>query len=84
MYNIFTVAENTISNSPKVPGARFLRKNGLFCFISISNFGSFKNPFAKITSLSELYFRFIRFTLMVQTQKVISMNYGSSTSNGKP
>ena len=27
------------------------------CFISICNFGSFKNPFATISSLSELYFR---------------------------
>ena len=26
------------------------------CFISICKFGSFKNPFATITSLSELYF----------------------------
>ena len=30
--------------------------NGLFCFISICKFGSFKNPFVMITSLSELYF----------------------------
>ena len=35
-------------------------------------FGSFKNPFATITSLSELYFRF-RFILLVQTKKVIPM-----------
>ena len=34
---------------------------------------------ATITSLSELYFRFRRFILLVQTKKVISMNYGSST-----
>ena len=27
------------------------------CFISMCKFGSFKNPFAMITSLSELYFR---------------------------
>ena len=52
----------------------------LFLFISICKFGSFKNPFATITSLSELYFRF-RFILLVQTKKVISMNYGSSTSS---
>ena len=31
--------------------------------------------------LSELYFRFRRFVLLVQTKKVISMNYGSSTSS---
>ena len=28
--------------------------SGLFCFISISKFGSFKNPFATIINLSEL------------------------------
>ena len=50
-------------------------------FSSICKFGSFKNPFATITSLSELYFRFIRFILLVQTKKVISMNYGSSASS---
>ena len=42
------------------------------------------NPFATITSLTELYFRFTRFILLVQTQKVISMKYGSSISNLKP
>ena len=35
--------------------AKFLGSDGL-CFISICKFGSFKNPFATITSLSELYF----------------------------
>ena len=54
------------------------------CFISICKFGSFKNPFATITSLSELYFRIRRFMLLLQTKKVISMNYGSSTSSWKP
>ena len=51
-----------------------------FCFSSTCKFGSFKNPFAMITGLSELYFRFRRFILLVQTKKLISMNYGSSTS----
>ena len=51
------------------------------CFISICKFGSFKNPFATIASLSELYFRIRRFILLVQTKKVISMNYDSSTSS---
>ena len=46
--------------------------------------GSFKNPFATITSLSELYFRFRRFILLVQIKKMISMNYGCSTSSWKP
>ena len=64
--------------------AKFLGSNGLFCFISICKFGSFKNPFATITSLSELYLRIRRFFSLVQTKKVISMNYGSSTSSWKP
>ena len=51
-----------------------------FCFSSVCKFGSFKNPFAMTTSLPELYFRFRRFILLVQMKKVISMNYGSSTS----
>ena len=42
---------------------------GLFCFISICKFFSFKNPFARITSLSELCFRFRRFILLAQTSK---------------
>ena len=68
----------------KVPSARFLGRDGFFCFISICKFGSFNNPFATINSLSELYFRFRRFILLVQMKKVISMNYGSSTSSWKP
>ena len=59
--------ENTISNSPKILRAKFLGSDGLFCFSGICKFGSFKNPFATITSLSELYFRFRRFILLVQT-----------------
>ena len=70
----FTFIENAISNSPKVPRATFLGSDGLFCFNSIHKFGSFKNPFATINSLPELYFRFRRFSLLVQTKKVISMN----------
>ena len=68
----------TVSNLPKV--LRALRSDGLFCSSSICKFASFKNPFAMITSLSKLYFRFRRFTLLVQAKKVISMNYGRSTS----
>ena len=51
------------------------------CFISICKFGSFKIPFATITSLLELYFRFRRSNLLVQTKKLISVNYGSSTNS---
>ena len=54
------------------------------CFIITCKFGSFKNPFATITSLSELYFSIKRFILLVQTKKVIFMDYGSNTSSWKP
>ena len=43
-----------------------------------------KNPFATITSLSEFYFRLRRFILLVQTKKVISMDYDICTSSWKP
>ena len=43
--------------------SKFLGSNGLFCFISICKFGSLKNPFAMITSLSKLYLRIRRFSL---------------------
>ena len=42
------------------------------------------NRFTMITNLSELYFRSRRFILLVQTKKVISMNYGSNISSWKP
>ena len=83
-YSRFTFAENTIGNLPNVPTATFLGSDGVFCFISICKCGSFKNPFATITSLSELYFRNRRFILLVHTKKVISTYYGSSTSSWKP
>ena len=51
-----------------------------FVLVAYCKFDSFKNPFATITNLSELYFRFRRFILLLQTKKVISINYGSSTS----
>ena len=51
---------------------------------SICKFGSIKNSFPTITTLAELYFRFRRFILLVQTKKVISMKYRSSTSSWKP
>ena len=41
----------------------------LFCFISICKFGSFKNRFAMITSLSKPYLRIRRFFSLVQTKK---------------
>ena len=78
-YSRFTFVENTI-----LLRAKFLGSHGLFCFISICKFGSFKNTFPTITSLYELYFRFRRFILLVQTKEVISMNYGNSRSSWKP
>ena len=56
----------------------------VFCFSSICKFGSFKYPLAIITSLPELYFRFRRLILVVQTKKKISTNNGSSTRCWKP
>ena len=47
---------------------KFLGGNGLFCFISICKFGTFKTLFATITSLFELYLR-IKFFSLVQTKK---------------
>ena len=35
-----------------------------FCFTRICKFGNFKNPFAMITSLSELHFRLGRLVLL--------------------
>ena len=68
-FSRFTFIENATGNLPKVLGAKFLGSHGPFCFISICKFGNFKNPFATITSLPELYFRFRRFILLVQTKK---------------
>ena len=49
--------------------AKFLGRDGLFRYVSICKSSSFKNPYATITSLSEIYFRFRRFILLVQTKK---------------
>ena len=61
-----------------------MEKDGLFCFIIICNFDRFENPFATIAIVSEFYFRFRRFILLVQTKEMISINHGSSTSCWKP
>ena len=82
-YSRFTFVENTNNNSPKVLRAKCLGSDGLFCFSSIYKFGSFRNPFATITSKSELYFIFKRF-FFVGTNEKSAMNYGSSTSSWKP
>ena len=82
-YSRFSFVVNTISSLPKVSEEGFGKWLTL-CFISICKFDSFKNSFVMIISLSEFYFRFRRFILLVQTKKVIAMNYGSSTSSWKP
>ena len=46
--------------------AKFLGSDGLFCSMSMCEFVSFKNT--TITTLAELYFRFRRFILLVQTK----------------
>ena len=43
-----------------------------------------RNLLQQVLSLSEFYFRFGRFILLVQTKRVISINYGRSTSSWKP
>ena len=58
---------------PKVLRAELLGNDGL-CFISICKFDSIMNPFAIITSLSELYFRFRRLILFVKMKKMVSIN----------
>ena len=40
-----------------------------FCSISVCKFSKFKSPFVTITGLSELYFRFKGFILLVEMEK---------------
>ena len=72
-YSTFTFVENAINHSPKIERATFPGNDRLFCFVSISKFDSFKNPFAMITNLPELHFTYRRF-LLVQTKEVVSMS----------
>ena len=67
-YSRSNFVQNIISNSPKVIRAKFWESDGLFCFICIHKFGSFKNSFATITSFSKLYFRFRRYIVLVHTE----------------
>ena len=46
-----------------------------FCFTSLSKFGSFKNPSAMITNMSELHSRYRRFILLAQTKVAIPLSY---------
>ena len=81
-FSRFTFFENTISNSPNILRARFLEKDGLFCFIVYASFTASRTFLQQL--LACLNFRIRRFILLLQTKKVISMNYGSSTSSWKP
>ena len=65
MYSRFASVANTINKSPKVTKTIFLGSHRLFCFINISKFDSFKNPFAMITTLSELHSTHTRSMLFV-------------------
>ena len=56
-----------------------------FVLVRYTSLAGSRTLFAMITtSLSKLNFRFRRFILLVQTKKLISMTYGSSTSCWKP
>ena len=50
----------------KTKKTRYLGGDSLPCFISIGKFGTFNNPFEKITSLSELVFRYSISVLLPQ------------------
>ena len=75
---------NTISNSPKAAKPKFLVSGRLFCFISISKFGSFKNLFPMINSLSKFTLDSKIYSIGTNEKKKISMSCGSITSNWKP
>ena len=51
----------------KSPESQVSGKWWTLLFISICKFASFKKPFSSITGLSEFYFRFRRFILLVNT-----------------
>ena len=78
-YGRFTFAENTISTFSKAARAKLPGSGSLFCFPSISKFGSFRNPFTTVTKLYRFHFRW-GFILLIH-MKVISKSYGSSTSS---
>ena len=84
MYSRFTFAENAIINLPKVLRGKFLGSDGFFCFIRTYRFCSFNNHFVTLfTNLFKIYLRFRIFILLIQTKKVISVNYGSNTCSWK-
>ena len=76
-YSAFTFVPNITSNLPIIKRANFLGNDRFFRFISISKFGSFKNPFARITRLLELQFSCERFTSFVELVFEFSTTQGS-------
>ena len=68
----FTFAKNTVCNPPKVTKTNFSGGDKLNYFVSISNFCSFKSPFATNTGLSELDIRRCKSALLVEMKDVIS------------
>ena len=52
-------------------------------FYIISTFGSFRNPFARVSSLSQLPFRCRRFILLAKTKSAIFVSYGDSKGSCK-
>ena len=77
----FIFAENTIGNSPKVPRTKFLGSDGLFCFLSICKFGSFKNPFSMNYRSSTSSWKQWRW---VKTDLILSMRAIYINSNLNP
>ena len=55
----------------------------LICTAEVNNLFRLRNYFANGFWAEIRMLRFIRFTLLVKTKKVISMNYGSSTGSWK-
>ena len=78
------ISENTIGNSPKVLRAKFWEVMCFFVLLAYASLATSRTLLQQLfAALSELLFRFKRFTLLIQTKKVISMNYGISTSSRK-
>ena len=78
------IGENTIGNSPKVLRAKFWEVMCFFVLLAYASLATSRTLLQQLfAALSELLFRFKRFTLLIQTKKVISMNYGISTSSRK-
>ena len=74
--------QNTVRNSVRVTWSKFQGSVLVFCFISVSKPGNFKNHFATMNSLPECSFRHRRCVFLVGTKEV--MDYGSNKRGLKP